>query len=189
MTTDALASPNFSSSRKSCRHAIASSSVIATVTPFPAASPSAFITIGAPFSCTYAFASSKDVNVSYSAVGMSYFFIKSLANCLLPSMIAAACDGPNTRRPAFSNSSTRPSIKGTSGPTMVRPTWFSFANETSPAWSLSSMFTSCAEASMPSFPGAANTFSTRLLCAAFHASVCSLPPLPIINTFTSFSSP
>ena len=39
-------------------------------------------------------------------------------------MTAAFAFGPNTFRPASSNASTTPAIKGTSGPTMVKPISF-----------------------------------------------------------------
>ncbi|KAF5803333.1 hypothetical protein HanXRQr2_Chr06g0270071 [Helianthus annuus] len=43
----------------------ASCSVVATITPFPAASPSALTTMGAPCSLIYFFAANGSVNVSY----------------------------------------------------------------------------------------------------------------------------
>ena len=47
-------------------------------------------------------------------------------------MTAAFAFGPNTFRPASSNASTTPAIKGTSGPTIVKPMLLSLQNELTP---------------------------------------------------------
>ena len=59
--------------------------VMATTTPFPAAKPSALTTIGAPVWAIKAFASSTLWNTPYAAVGILYFFMRSLANTFEPS--------------------------------------------------------------------------------------------------------
>jgi hypothetical protein len=38
-------------------------------------------------------------------------------------------------------------------------------------------------ADVPEFPGATKRFLQRLLCAIFHAKVCSLPPEPSTKIF------
>ena len=83
---------------------IASSTVVATVTPLPAASPSCFITIGTPFLVTYAIASSWLVKETDSAVGMLNSLQKSLQKVFELSNCAAAWLGPNTVILSFSKS-------------------------------------------------------------------------------------
>ena len=100
--------------------------VMATTTPLPAAKPSAFTTIGAPVLAMNCFASSASKNTPYAAVGILYFFIRSLANTLDPSSWAAALDGPNTGIPASFNTSASPATRGASGPTTTRSTLLSF---------------------------------------------------------------
>ena len=70
---------------------------------------------------------------SKSAVGTPASRITDFAKDLLLSSCAAAFEGPKTRSPARSNSSTIPAASGSSGPTIVRSILFSFANATSPA--------------------------------------------------------
>ena len=62
-------------------------------------------------------AASASVNTSYFAVGMPYFFIRSLLNTLLASMRAAAALGPKAGMPASASLSTRPRASGSSGAT------------------------------------------------------------------------
>ena len=78
----------------------ASSTVAQTATPFPAARPSALITTGAPWVLTYARAGSASSNVTDRAVGTFAASMICLAKTLLPSICAAALDGPNTRKPS-----------------------------------------------------------------------------------------
>ena len=42
--------------------------------------------------------------------------------------------------------------------------------------------------SVPPFPGATKISDTKLLLEIFHASACSLPPLPTTRTFMVFSN-
>src|SRR5690606_38591638 len=71
---------------------------------------------------------------------------------------------------------------------MVSCTFFS-AKSASASMSSTSMatFSHFASVAVPALPGATKTFSTRLSCATFQARACSRPPLPMINTFISFS--
>ncbi len=128
---------------------IASSSLLQTITPLPAAKPSALTTIEDLF-LTYSFASSGLSKILKSAVGMSYFFMNSLAQHLLASIILASLVGPNIFKPFFINSLTIPLDKESSGPTTVKQLLF-FANFIS----LSNSFTFIGKFSdVPPFPGA-----------------------------------
>ena len=134
----------------------ASSRVIATITPLPAARPSAFMTIGAPSALMYSLAATASVNTSYFAVGMLYFFISPLEKALEPSISAAACAGPKALIPASLKASTTPLVSGTSGPTTTSSTCFSLATLTMD--SLSVMEISeihSAKAAIPGLPGIA----------------------------------
>ena len=80
--------------------ASASSDVIATTTPLPAAKPSAFITIGAPSAFTYSWASAALVKVAYFEVGMLCRTMNCLAKSFEDSNCAARCVGPKIFNPA-----------------------------------------------------------------------------------------
>ena len=53
-------------------------------------------------------------NVSYLAVGMPYFFIRSLEKTLEASMRAAALSGPKAGIPTAASASTMPRASGSS---------------------------------------------------------------------------
>ena len=148
------AEPNFLSSMISFTPAFASSKVLQIRTPLPSASPSAFNTIGIFTVSRYSNAFFGSSKVSYPAVGMLYFFIKSLENALDPSKIAAFFLGPNTFNPSASNTSTIPPTNGSSIPTMVKSISFSFAKATSLSNSMAPMFTHSASCPIPALPGA-----------------------------------
>ena len=74
------ASPNCLSSINVLTPSLASSNVLQINTPFPSANPSAFNTIGILAVSKYLIASSGSVKFSYAAVGILYFFIRSLEN-------------------------------------------------------------------------------------------------------------
>ncbi len=154
MTILSPAVPNCLSNISVLTPSFASSNVLQIRTPFPSARPSAFNTVGIGAVSRYASASSALVKVSYAAVGMWYFFIKSLENALEPSRMAAFFLGPNTRRPAVSKASTTPPTSGSSIPMTVRSISFSFANATSLSNSMAPMGTHSASSAMPAFPGA-----------------------------------
>ena len=179
--------PNFLSSMISLTPAFASSRFSQIKTPFPSARPSAFKTIG-NFACSrYAIAAFGSVKFSYAAVGILYFFIRSLENALEPSKIAAFFFGPNTRSPSASKTSTIPPTSGSSIPMIVKSISFSFANATSLSNSMAPIGTHSASAAIPAFPGAQYILSTRGLFATLVTMACSLPPLPTTNTFISVS--
>ncbi len=99
-------------------------------------------------------ASSKASVTLKRAVGILWRSMNCLAKTLLLSISAAFLDGPKTRSPRFSNSSARPIMRGTSGPTTVRPIFSRSAKPTSPAVSVSSMGTFSATRRVPPLPGA-----------------------------------
>ena len=101
----------------------ASCSVNATTTPFPAASPSALITIGAPFCATYSCASFASVKVLLSAQATPYFCINVFATSLLASNSAPFAFGPTTGIPQFQSCSEIPKASGSSGPTTTKSTF------------------------------------------------------------------
>ena len=79
----------------------ASSKFLQIMTPFPAAKPSAFITVGKLIDFKYSKASEELLNTLKSAVGILYFFIRFLAKTLLPSKIAPSFEGPKILRLCF----------------------------------------------------------------------------------------
>ena len=134
----------------------ASSSVMATITPLPAASPSALMTIGAPSALIYALAASASVNTSYLAVGILYFFMRFFEKDLEPSISAAACTGPKALIPAALKASTAPLVNGTSGPTTASSTFFSCASLTRAALSvMDTPSMHSASSAIPGLPGTA----------------------------------
>ena len=153
MTISLPAEPNFLSSIIVFTPSLASSRVLQISTPFPSASPSAFRTMGNLAVSRYARAFCGSVKFSYAAVGILYFFIKSLENALEPSRIAAFFLGPNARIPAASSSSTRPPTSGSSIPTITRSISFSLANATILSNSIAPMGAHCAYSAIPALPG------------------------------------
>ena len=117
MTTVSPLAPNLWSSIIVRSPSLASSRVSAMITPLPSASPSALITVGIGQVSMYSRAAFISLKISYSAVGIPYFFISFLENALLPSMIAAALFGPKQGIPFSSSMSTSPRTSGSSGAT------------------------------------------------------------------------
>ena len=89
MSTRAPLWPNLPPCIISTTACFASSTVAATTTPLPSASPSALTTIGAPCVSRYASALSISVKVSLFAVGIPYLRIRFLEKILLASICAA----------------------------------------------------------------------------------------------------
>ena len=137
MTTHRPASPNRRSSIASRTACSAADRSGATVTPFPAASPSALMTTGNPNSppATVASASSARRQTRKRAVGTACRAMNALAKALLDSSLAANRLGPNRRRPRASNRSPTPRASGSSGPTTVRSTASDSANASKAAGS------------------------------------------------------
>ena len=90
------------------------------MTPFPAAKPSALITIGAPISSTYLIAALAELNRLKAAVGILCRKQNSFVKLLDPSSFAASALGPNALIPAMVSLSMRPPTNGASGPTTTK---------------------------------------------------------------------
>src|SRR5919202_5015911 len=181
----APAAPNFPA--KAARTASsASSRPWATVTPLPAAAPSALITTGySPNLRRWASAAGSPSKASKRAVGTPAWFISSLAKIFEPSIRAAALEGPKTLRAASQKASAIPPIRGDSGPTTVRSISFSFAWSRREIRSSAGMSATCAMRAMPGLPGAAYISGSRWLVARASTSACSRPPLPTTITRTA----
>src|SRR5258707_8937326 len=110
---------------------------------------------------------------------------KSLVKAYEPSSRAALAEGPRQRRLAATKRSTMPATRGASGPMMVRLISSAIANCSRPSMSAAAMPTllTLGSDAVPALPGATKTCSTRGDDAHFHASACSRPPPPTINTF------
>ena len=119
-TTVDPAGPKVPSTSDARMASAASARSAATVTPLPAARPSAFTTARPPSSSTNATAASTSRNRPQRAVGTPRVAITSFANAFEPSIRAAAAFGPNTLRPASRRASPRPATSGASGPTTTR---------------------------------------------------------------------
>ena len=188
ITTFAEALPNIPPSI-SLSSFFASSSVGNISTPLPAHSPSAFSTYGAFIVSRKASPSSMFVplKVRYLAVGMLCLSMKLLAKSLLPSSTAPCFDGPITGTFAVRGSSRKlsymPFTSGSSGPTTTMSMPFSATKSFSLSKSSALMATFSPASAVPALPGAMYSFSTLSLCAIFHASACSRPPLPNNNIF------
>ena len=100
--------------------ASAASRSLVTITPLPAARPSALTTYGAPNS-SIAFSTSSRVEHSRAiAVGTPAAAITSFAKLLLPSRAAAFFEGPKTSTPELRSASLTPATSGASGPMMAK---------------------------------------------------------------------
>ena len=118
MTTVFPEAPNLPPTIISSTASSASSRLRQMSTPFPRARPSALTTMGQRwFRVRYSLAAETSVKVSYSAVGIWYFFIRSLENALLASIRAAAAVGPKAGIPLSVSRSTNPMARGSSGAT------------------------------------------------------------------------
>src|SRR5438094_620714 len=102
-------------------------------------------------------------------------------------MRAADLVGPNARNFSAANLSTIPAASGSSGPTTVKSTRFSFANPTSACRSVAGIATFSAMSPVPAFPGAQKSRSAYGDCRSFHVSACSRPPLPMTRIFIDYN--
>ena len=173
--------PNFLSTNIISIAFSASSLLLQTITPLPAASPSAFTTTLWSIPLTYSLASAGSSNTSKVAVGILFLFINSFAQILLDSNCAASFVGPNIFKPFCLNISTIPIASGASGPTTVKQS-FSEANFAKPSKSstfIDRLFF------VPPFPGAWKILSILLFWPSFQPMACSRPPEPITKTLTN----
>src|SRR6056297_158976 len=161
----------------------ASPGVPATTTPLPAASPSAFTTMGAPFPSIYSCAGPAASNRAQPAVGTPAASQISFVKAFDTSSRAAAAEGPKTETPASRSLSATPAASGASGPTITRSIAFSSAKTaTSPPSSMSIEAHSAIPA-IPALPGATISRSHLGFCFTAQARACSRPPPPSIRMF------
>ena len=158
-----------------------------TKTPFPAASPSALSTKGAPTSAQCRSSARHSLKTWWEAVGTPASSIISLAKALELSSRAAALVGPTITLPLASNRSTTPASSATSGPTTVRSIPLSITACSSSLVAVGAIGRSSATSAMPGFPGAQKTFETRGDAAIRQLRACSLAPAPITRTFIPVS--
>mmetsp|Transcript_63382 Transcript_63382/g.166006 ORF Transcript_63382/g.166006 Transcript_63382/m.166006 type:complete len:312 (-) Transcript_63382:531-1466(-) len=193
------ASPIVPFSRKSRTAALASSRLVGTMTPLPAARPLALTTTSKGASSMYFRAAARlslPLKFLYAAVGMPWRAMKSLAKALEASICEAAFDGPKTAMPFSLRTSTMPSASMTSGPTTTIETFSSWQKATTSAKSgpltsstcgmsgalpASLAFTASA-AMVPPLPGATYTQLTSTEAAILPAKACSRAPDPSTNT-------
>ena len=124
-----------------------------TITPLPAARPSALTTMGAPLAWMYSLAASGSSKRANSAVGIPYLAHRSFMNPLDPSSTAALALGPKALMPAASRRSTRPATRGVSGPTTTRSIARRTASATTPSRSSAATGTHSATSAIPALPG------------------------------------
>src|SRR6056297_1742813 len=172
------APPNMSSMAAS-----ASATVSATITPLPAASPSALTTMGAPCARTWSFAGPAAVNRAQAAVGAPAASQIALVKCFEASSSAAACEGPNTKRPASRSRSLTPAASGASGPMMINSIALPSQKLTTAAPFSISRLAHSAICAMPALPGATISLSHLGFCITAQAMLCSRPPPPRIRIF------
>ena len=184
-TTQRPASPNRPSTIASCTARSAAARSGATVTPLPAARPSALTTTGNPNSdpSTAPRASPGLRQTRKRAVGTACRAMNSLANALLDSSLAACRPGPKRRRPRASNRSPTPRASGSSGPTTVRSTASASTYASRAAGSATSSERAGASGPVPALPGAQITSRTADSRPSFHVSACSRAPPPTTSTF------
>ena len=164
------------------RAANASALSAAIITPFPAASPSAFITRGyITLVWIYSLAPDGSVKAMLFAVGIFICRIRSLAKILLVSILAAALDGPMQAIPSLRNRSAQPSARGCSGPKNTRSGAWAEHHCTNDEGVLIS--TQLYSRAMPALPGATVIFSGPQFLAKQAAMACSRAPPPMISTF------
>ena len=135
-----------------------------------------------------AFLKGMPAKTAYRAVGMPYFFIRSLEKTLLPSRMAAALLGPKQGIPTASSLSTAPRTSGSSGATTAKSMAFSCAKVVMASRSLAPMPVQTASAAMPPLPGAAKISVARGLFFRLLMMACSRPPPPTTKIFIEFSS-
>mmetsp|Transcript_42414 Transcript_42414/g.128186 ORF Transcript_42414/g.128186 Transcript_42414/m.128186 type:complete len:230 (+) Transcript_42414:2091-2780(+) len=180
---------------------LASSLLSGTTTPlplpFPANRPFAFTTTSKGAASMYSEAlsrSAEPLKVLYSATGIEWRCMNSLAKVLEDSNSAAFFEGPKTAMPCSRSTSTRPSTSICSGPTTTRLMLSSWQKATtsskcgaltSRAWRTRGAVPESASSTsqpMPPFPGATKTQLTSNDLLSDQASACSRPPEPKTKT-------
>src|SRR4051794_34789651 len=108
----------------------------------------------------------------------------SLANALLPSIRAAAADGPKQAMPRSRTASATPATSGASGPTTTRPAPSATARSATARGEPASTARR-SSAGMPALPGATTTEVTAGSAVSARKSACSRAPEPTTRTSTS----
>ncbi len=160
-----------------------------TMTPLPAARPSAFTTCGAPSSSNAASTSARLAARTARPVGTPAASMIRFANAFEPSSCAAALPGPNTGMPRSRTASATPATSGASGPMTTRSMRFSLAKIVTAAGSFTSRATSCASCPMPALPGAAKISCSASSARSARMMACSRAPEPRTRIFTRSSLP
>ena len=155
-----------------------------TVTPLPAASPSAFTTTAPGCSSSAASTSASVRHRRWRAVGTPAAAMTSLANAFEPSSRAASAPGPKTGIPAWRSASASPATSGASGPITTSPASTPRARSSSASPSSARSGWHEASRAIPGLPGAQCRSSQSGLAASATASACSRPPEPTSRTFT-----
>ncbi len=182
-TTVLEASPN-APSRKARSVSSASASLSASTTPFPAARPSAFRTMGRPQAQLRISASpeTQSPTVTEAAAGRSWRSMKSFAKAFDPSSLAVAAPWPKTGMPSARTASATPATSGASGPMTTRPGRFAAHQPATAFGSAASMATRDPSSPSASLPGA-DTSSTPAVSLSLSARACSRPPEPSSRIF------
>ncbi len=182
-TSEAPASPNTFFTMMASMAASASDRVVATVTPLPAAGPSALTTMGTPASRTKLLADRGSTKRPYSPVGIPCLAHRSLTKPLEPSSMAAAALGPKALMFSCLRRSTRPATSGPSGPTTTKSIACRLAQAVSASTSSAPMGTHSASRAIPALPGAQYSLSHSGEAAIFQHRACSRPPPPTTSIF------
>ena len=164
--------------RYSAAWARAASRSSVTMTPLPAARPSAFTTCGAPNSSSAAATSSRVAAWVARPVGTPAACMMRLANAFDPSSCAAALPGPNVGMPRSRSASATPATRGASGPITTSPIDSVCAKEATATGSFASSVTTVTSRAMPAFPGAAKMSCASPSLRSDVMIACSRAPEP-----------
>ena len=161
----------------------ASSMWSGTITPLPAARPSALSTgrSSGPRISSHLCAAWAVSKSSPPACGTPADCMTCLANHLEDSIRAASRAGPKARMPRSVRASTSPAARGASGPTTTRSMRRCSAASQMPSMSESWRLRFSPSSAVPALPGAARMASQDGDWASFQASACSRPPPPTIR--------
>ena len=109
--------------------------------------------------------------------------LKERIDRVLPSIRAAAAEGPKTVSFSATKRSVIPAHSGASGPTTVRSGRFFFAQSSRARTSVAERSRLVPSDAVPALPGAQKISGRVLSFASFHARACSRPPLPMTRIF------
>ena len=156
------------------------------MTPFPAASPSALITIGNLLFFKNFFAPISDLNSLYPGVGILCLIRNFFAKDFELSNLDAFLFGPKVLILFFIKKSLNPFAKYSSGPITTNSIFF-FLQKLSISFLLLRFISSHnAISEIPAFPGIQNNLSVFFDFLKDQHIECSLAPLPITKIFNFF---